>query len=103
MNCTANRNNAPELSLQLQMAVSGGVGTWVRPGSGPGTRATQSVSVRISGNQVLVTRVFVPNSAPGTTVPATMSAQWSGNTIKGSGPEHNGGGRTCEIALTRMY
>ncbi len=101
MSCSANRNNAPEFTLPIEIMISGGAGTWARPGSGSGTRATQSVSVRVSGDQVTVTRIFVPNNAPGTTAAATMSAQRSGNTIRGAGPEHNGGGRRCEISLKR--
>jgi hypothetical protein len=32
---------------------------------------------------------------------ATRAARFEGNSITGSGPEHNSGGRTCDISLTR--
>ena len=83
--------------------MSGGTGTWVRPGSGSGTGGVQSVGIRVSGRDVVVSRVFTPANQPGTQQTATMRAQFDGGaTISGGGPEHNGGGRTCQIVLTRQ-
>ncbi|HEY4893248.1 MAG TPA: protein kinase [Reyranella sp.] len=102
MHCTPSRNGG-EITIPLFINVSGGTGTWVRPGSGPGTMGNQSVTIRISGQQVSVARVFVPNNQPGLMQTATMSARYDGaNTITGSGPEASGGGRTCQIALSRQ-
>jgi hypothetical protein len=100
MLCTPSRFG-PEISVALHIVVSGGSGTWVRPGSGPGTMGNQSISLMIEGSRVVVTRVFVPNNRPGATARGTMSARLDGNTIVGAGPEANGGGRTCDIRLTR--
>ena len=101
MQCTPSRHGG-EFLFHLLIDVSGGTGTWVRPGSGPGTSGDQSVSIRVNGRDVVVSRVFVPNNQPGVQQTATMRAQFDGaTTISGGGPEHNGGGRTCQILLTR--
>ena len=100
MHCTPSKFG-PEISVALHIVVSGGSGTWVRPGSGPGTMGNQSISLMIDGSRVVVTRVFVPNNRPGATTSGTMSARLDGNTIAGAGSEANGGGRTCDIHLTR--
>jgi peptidoglycan hydrolase-like protein with peptidoglycan-binding domain len=100
--CTPSRNGG-ELLFHLLINVVGGTGTWVRPGSGSGTGGVQSVSIRINGRDVAVSRVFTPANQPGTQQTATMRAQFDGGaTISGAGPEHNGGGRTCQIVLTRQ-
>ncbi|HTG23540.1 MAG TPA: protein kinase [Reyranella sp.] len=102
MHCTPSRNGG-EITIPLSINVSGGTGTWVRPGSGPGTMGNQSVTIRINGPQVSVARVFVPNNQPGLMQTATMPARYDGaNTITGSGPEASGGGRTCQISLSRQ-
>ena len=101
MQCTPSRNGG-EILFHLLINVSGGSGTWVRPGSGPGTGGVQSVSIRVNGRDVAVSRVFVPGNQPGVQQTATMRAQFDGaSTISGGGTEHNGGGRTCQIVLTR--
>ncbi|MBI3198839.1 MAG: protein kinase [Rhodospirillales bacterium] len=100
MQCTPSRVGA-EFSVGLQVNISGGAGTWTRPGSGPGTRGIQSVSLQISGAQVQVSRVFVPNNPSGVAQTGRMSARYEGNSISGAGPEQGGGGRTCNISLTR--
>ncbi|MDI1286615.1 MAG: protein kinase [Reyranella sp.] len=96
--CTPSRGG-PEFTVALQVTVSGGAGTWIRPGSGPSTQGNHSISVKINGPQVVVSRVFVPGNQPVQT--ATMSARYEGNTISGGGPEAGSGGRTCNISLTR--
>jgi peptidoglycan hydrolase-like protein with peptidoglycan-binding domain len=102
MQCTPSRGGG-EFTVQLLINVVGGNGTWVRPGGGPGTGGNQSVAIWISGQQVRVTRVYVPQNQPGVMQPATMAARYDGaSTITGSGPEANGGGRTCQISLTRQ-
>lgn len=98
--CTPSRYGS-EFNIQIQMTVSGGVGTWTRPGSGPNTRGNQSVTVRIIGAQVVVSRVYPPADKPGTMETATMSARYEGNSISGAGPEARSGGRSCNISLTR--
>jgi serine/threonine protein kinase len=100
MHCTPSRFG-PEITISLHIAVSGGSGTWVRPGAGPGTLGNHSVSLTMNGAQVVVTRVFMPNNRPGSTTSATMTARLEGNAIIGAGPEANSGGRTCDIHLTR--
>jgi peptidoglycan hydrolase-like protein with peptidoglycan-binding domain len=100
--CTPSRNGG-ELLFHLLINVVGGTGTWVRPGSGSGTGGVQSVGIRINGRDVVVSRVFTPANQPGTQQTATMRAQFDGGaTISGAGPGHNGGGRTCQIVLTRQ-
>ena len=102
MHCTPSRMGG-EITIPLSINVSGGTGTWVRPGSGPGTMGNQSVTIRINGQQVSVARVFVPNNQPGVLQTATMPARYDGaNTISGAGPEASGGGRTCQISLSRQ-
>jgi D-alanyl-D-alanine dipeptidase len=82
--------------------LSNGAGTWVRPGSESGTMVgNQSISIRVTGSQVVVSRVYTPGNRVGVFQTATMAARFDGNGITGSGPEHNSGGRTCDIALTR--
>jgi serine/threonine protein kinase len=98
--CTAARHGG-EFNIQIQMTVSGGAGTWTRPGSGPGTRGNQSITVKISGAQVAVSRVYSPANQPGVIATATMAARYDGNNISGGGPEAGSGGRSCNISLTR--
>jgi peptidoglycan hydrolase-like protein with peptidoglycan-binding domain len=99
--CTPSRNGG-EFLFHLLINVAGGTGTWVRPGSSPGTNGVHSISVRINGRDVVVSRVFTPANQPGMQQTATMRAQFDGaSTISGAGPEANGGGRTCQIVLTR--
>lgn len=100
MHCTPSKFGG-EITIGLQINVSGGSGTWTRPGSGPATNGNHSISLTITGQQVLVTRAFVPNNRPGVLAHATMSARWDGDSITGAGPEANGGGRTCDIHLQR--
>jgi|FEC22Drversion2_1045045.scaffolds.fasta_scaffold00341_35 serine/threonine protein kinase/peptidoglycan hydrolase-like protein with peptidoglycan-binding domain len=99
--CTAARNGAAEFTARIQFNISGGTGTWTRPGSGPGTMGLQSITFTVSGAQVSVTRLHVPNNSNGAVVTSTMAARFEGNSISGSGPERNSGGRTCEIAFVR--
>ena len=54
-----------------------------------------------TGQHVVVSRVYTPGNRVGVFQTATMAARFDGNSITGSGPEHNSGGRTCDIALTR--
>ena len=61
----------------------------------------QSLSIRVTGSHVVVQRSYTPGNRVGVFQTATMTARLEGNSITGSGPEHNSGGRTCEIALTR--
>ena len=87
--------------MHVQMNVSGGLGTWVRPGSGPGTMGNQSLSIKFDGSQVLVSRVHTPGRQPGIFTTGTMIAHYENGTIAGTAPEQNSGGRTCTINLTR--
>lgn len=99
--CTPSRG-AGEFTLRLQLTLSGGSGTWTRPGSGPGTTANQSITVKVAGAQVAVSRLYVPTNQAGAGVQtATLAARFEDNSITGTGPEQNSGGRTCDIALTR--
>jgi serine/threonine protein kinase/peptidoglycan hydrolase-like protein with peptidoglycan-binding domain len=98
--CTPSRG-AGEFTINLQINVSGGSGTWHRPGSGPGTTGNQSITLQITGTQVLVQRVFTRLNQAGAFSTATMVAQLQNGTITGSGPEANSGGRTCQIMLAR--
>jgi peptidoglycan hydrolase-like protein with peptidoglycan-binding domain len=101
LQCTPSRNGG-EFLFHLLINVSGGAGTWVRPGSGPNTGGVHSISIRVNGRDVAVSRVFTPANQPGAQLTATMHAQFDGaSTISGAGPEANGGGRTCQIVLTR--
>jgi peptidoglycan hydrolase-like protein with peptidoglycan-binding domain len=91
-----------EFTAKVQITLSGGAGTWIRPGSESGTMpGNQSLSIRVAGSQVAVARVYTPGGRVGVLQTATMTARFEGNSITGSGPEHNSGGRTCDIALTR--
>ena len=102
MQCTPSRQGG-EFQLNLLFNVSGGAGTWVRPGSGPGTGGVQSIGIRINGRDVAVSRVFVPGNQPGVLQTATMRAQFDGvTTITGAGQEAHGGGRSCRISSTRQ-
>jgi peptidoglycan hydrolase-like protein with peptidoglycan-binding domain len=100
--CSPSRAGGAEFNARLQITLSGGAGTWTRPGSESGTMVgIQSVSIRVTGAHVVVSRVYTPGNRVGVFQTANMSARFEGNTITGSGPEHNSGGRTCDIALTR--
>jgi hypothetical protein len=98
--CTASRTGG-DFTMHVQMHVSGGTGTWVRPGSGPGTIGNQSLSIKIDGSQVAVSRVHTPGRQAGIFATGTMSARYENGTITGTAPEQNSGGRTCTIILTR--
>ena len=63
------------------------------PGSSPGTNGVHSISIRINGRDVVVSRVFTPANQPGTQQTATMRAQFDGaSTISGAGPGGTGHG-----------
>jgi peptidoglycan hydrolase-like protein with peptidoglycan-binding domain len=99
--CTPSKHGG-NFTINLQITVTGGAGSWVRPGSGPGTTGNQSVSIRINGSQVAVARVFSPQNQIGVFSTGTMVARYDGNTITGSGPEQNSGGRTCDLSLAKV-
>jgi len=99
--CSPNKN-AGDFNMNVQIHVTGGTGTWVRPGSGPSTQGNQSLTITVRGSAVHITRNYVPQNSPGVVNTAQMTAQYDGaNTISGGGPEQYGGGRTCQISLTR--
>jgi serine/threonine protein kinase/peptidoglycan hydrolase-like protein with peptidoglycan-binding domain len=100
--CSPSRAGGAEFNTRFQVTLSGGAGTWIRPGSESGTMVgNQSLSIRVAGSHVVVQRVYTPGNRVGVFQTATLNARLEGNSITGSGPEHNSGGRTCEIALTR--
>jgi hypothetical protein len=100
--CSPSRAGGAEFNTRFQITLAGGAGTWVRPGTESGTMVgNQSLSIRVSGSQVVVSRVYTPGNRVGVFQTATMTARFEGNGITGSGQEHNSGGRTCDIALTR--
>jgi len=98
--CTPSRHGG-DFTMHVQLTVTGGTGTWVRPGSGPNTAGNQSLTVRISGSQVNVSRVFSPLNQVGVFTTGTMVARYENGIITGSGPETNSGGRVCTINFTR--
>jgi serine/threonine protein kinase/peptidoglycan hydrolase-like protein with peptidoglycan-binding domain len=100
MHCTPSKGGG-DFTIVMQIMMSGSAGTWTRPGSGPGTVGNQSVTVRVTGQQATVSRVYSPFNQVGVYSTATLSARYDGNTISGSGPEQNSGGRHCDIMLTR--
>ena len=82
------------------MTVAGGTGTWLKAGSGE--TGNQSVSMTFNGNQVVISRVYVPQNQATSRNTATMRAQYDGqNTVTGAGPEANSGGRNCDITMKR--
>ena len=99
--CTPSRHGG-SFTINLQINVAGGTGTWIRPGSGPGTIGNQSITVRINGPQVTVARVFSPQNQVGVSSTGTMVARYDGNAITGSGPEANSGGRNCDLSLVKV-
>jgi peptidoglycan hydrolase-like protein with peptidoglycan-binding domain len=100
--CTPSKHGG-SFTINLQINVVGGSGSWVRPGSTPGSGGNHSVTIRINGSQVSVARVFSPQNQIGVSSTATMNARYDGGTtIMGSGAEHNGGGRTCDLGLTKV-
>jgi len=98
--CTASRHGG-DFTMHVQMTVAGGTGTWTRPGSGPNTAGNQSLTVRISGSQVNVSRVYSPLNQVGVFTTGTMLARFENGIITGTAPEQNSGGRVCTINLTR--
>jgi hypothetical protein len=98
--CTPSRGGG-EFTMNVHMTVAGGAGTWVRPGSGPGTVGSQSLSVKVSGSQVVVSRVHAVGGQAGVFTTGTMNARYENGMITGTAPEQNSGGRTCTINLTR--
>ncbi|SEP44580.1 Putative peptidoglycan binding domain-containing protein [Rhodospirillales bacterium URHD0017] len=100
--CSPSRAGGAEFNARVQITLSGGAGTWIRPGTESGTMVgNQSFSIKVTGSQVVVSRVYTPGNRVGVFQTATMTARFDGNGITGSGPEHNSGGRTCDISLTR--
>jgi hypothetical protein len=98
--CTPSRGGG-DFTMHVQIQVAGGSGTWTRPGSGPGTTGNQSLSVRINGSQVTISRVYSPLNQIGVYSTGTMMARYENGTITGTAPEQNSGGRTCTVILTR--
>ena len=98
--CTPSRHGG-DITIHVQMTVAGGTGTWIRPGSGPGTAGNQSLTVKIAGSQVYVSRVYSPQNQVGVFTTGTMLARYENGIITGTAPEQNSGGRTCTINLTR--
>jgi hypothetical protein len=95
-------SNSGEFAINFQVMVNGGAGTWVRPGSGPGTRGNQSIALRINGSHVTVTRSYIPPNSDGSTVYyGTIPASYGGNAITGQATETNSQGRICQVNLTR--
>jgi serine/threonine protein kinase/peptidoglycan hydrolase-like protein with peptidoglycan-binding domain len=91
-----------EFTMGVQIRIIGGSGTWVRPGSGPGTRGNQSLTVHVNGSRATVTRSYIPANTDGTMVfTGSISATFDGNAITGQGQETNGFGRICEVNLMR--
>jgi hypothetical protein len=91
-----------EFTMNFQVRLSGGSGTWIRPGSGPGTRGNQSIAVHVSGSHVTVSRSYIPPNSDGSTVfVGSIVASYAGNAISGQGTESHSGGRVCQIDLTR--
>jgi len=100
--CQPARNGAGPFTMNVILQVSGGNGTWHRPGSGPGTTGVQSISVSINGSAVQFSRVYVPNASAGQHI-ATISGRYDpAGTIMASGGEENGGGRSCQITLNHQ-
>ena len=89
-------------SINLHITVAGGTGSWIRPGSGPGTTGTQSLTIRINGPQVAVARVFASQNQVGVFSTGTLVARYDGATITGSGPEAGSGGRSCDLSLVKV-
>ena len=55
------------------------------------------------GRTVQIARNYIPQNQPGVVNTAQLTAQYDGaDTISGGGPEHYGGGHTCQISLTRQ-
>jgi peptidoglycan hydrolase-like protein with peptidoglycan-binding domain len=98
--CTPSKSGG-DFTMHVQMTVAGGTGTWVRPGSGPGTTGNQSLSIKFDGSQVTVSRLHTPGRQAGVFATGTMIARYENGTITGTGTEQNSGGRTCTINLTR--
>jgi hypothetical protein len=98
--CTPARGSG-DFTIHLQMQVAGGSGTWTRPGSGPGTTGNQSLTIKINGSQVMVSRYHAVANQTGVYSTGTMMARYENGTITGTAPEQNSGGRTCTIILTR--
>jgi peptidoglycan hydrolase-like protein with peptidoglycan-binding domain len=100
--CTPAKGGS-DFNINIQIRVSGGTGTWVRPGSGPGTTGNQSITITIRGNLVAISRNYSPEKALGQVMTAQMSAHYDGaNAITGGGAEAYSGGRSCEINFTRQ-
>jgi len=98
--CTPSRGGG-DFTMHVQIQVAGGNGTWTRPGSGPGTTGNQSLTVRVTGSQVMVSRYHAVANQTGIYSTGTMMARYENGIITGTGPEQNSGGRTCTINLTR--
>jgi peptidoglycan hydrolase-like protein with peptidoglycan-binding domain len=99
LHCSPSRGGGA-ITISFQVNISGGVGTWSRPGYETNPTGTKSISVRISGQQVVLSRVYHPFNQPPTQT-ASLSAHYDGTSITGSGPESSSGGRTCDLSLAR--
>ena len=102
LQCTPSRNGG-ELLFHLLINVAGGTGTWVRPGSGPAPAASSRSASgsmdgtswsRVSSRRPISRACSRPRPCTHSSTAARPSAA--------AGPEHNGGGRTCQIVLTRQ-
>src|SRR6185295_16087930 len=87
--CSPSRAGGAEFNASVQVTLAGGAGTWIRPGTESGTMVgNQSLSIKVTGQHVVVSRVYTPGNRVGVFQTATMAARFDGN-ITGSGPEHN--------------
>src|SRR4030095_17228861 len=84
--CSPSRAGGAEFNTRFQVTLSGGAGTWIRPGSESGTMVgNQSLSIRVAGSHVVVQRVYTPGNRVGIFQTATMNGRLEGNGITGSG------------------
>ena len=88
--------------MPVRLSVQGGHGVYTVPGSNDTSPGNHSLTITISGKNVLVHRTFISTGGrnAGHLITTSLNAHLDGGTISGTGLESQGG-RTCTLALGR--
>jgi len=100
--CNAVAAAVPAFSLDLELQLTNGSGTWRNRFAAMGTSGgTFDIHVSIDQDAVNVTRSFVDNLRTTVSGRATLRGHYSGNSIRATGREENSV-RECNLSLTRV-
>jgi peptidoglycan hydrolase-like protein with peptidoglycan-binding domain len=87
-----------EFTINLEMRLANGSGTWKNPSTSPANGSTIEVKVSVGPSGVSVDRNYYSQFQARR---SGLSGQYDGNTIRATGREAPAGVRECTLALTR--